>query len=145
MEVPTCLLLVEDDDDHAEVVSRALAGKLELHRVSDGEEALDYVFRREKYADEALSPEPGLILLDLRLPKMNGLDVLKTIKTSAEKRHIPCVIMTTSEAERDILSAYRYYANGYLVKPLDFRKFSLMMDSVGEYWMEWNRKPVKTS
>jgi len=135
------ILLVEDDDDHAEVVVRALSPKIQIRRVADGEEALDYVFHRGNYTDPAVNPEPGLILLDIRLPKMNGLDVLKTVKASAEARHIPCVIMTTSEAERDILSAYRYHANSYLVKPLDFIEFSGMMRALGEYWLEWNRKP----
>jgi CheY-like chemotaxis protein len=141
---PLQILLVEDDDDHAEVVFRALAGHLvvnRIYRVADGEAALDYVFRRGPYADPALSPTPNVILLDLRLPRVDGLEVLKTIKDSATTRHIPVVVLTSSEAERDMVSAYEHYANSYLVKPVDFGKFTGMMQALGFYWLAWNRRP----
>ena len=141
---PLQILLVEDDDDHAEVVSRALAGHLvvnQINRVADGEAALDYVFRRGPYADQALSPVPGVILLDLRLPRVDGLEVLETIKNSVATRHIPVVVLTSSEAERDMVSAYQHYANSYLVKPVDFGKFTRMMQALGFYWLAWNRSP----
>ena len=95
------ILLVEDDDDHAEIVARGLANssvESRLHRVSDGEAALNYVFRRGPYADAGLSPGPNLILLDLRLPVVDGIEVLRTIKASPELRDIPVVMLTTSSA-----------------------------------------------
>jgi CheY-like chemotaxis protein len=141
---PLQILLVEDDDDHAEVVFRALAGHLvvnRIYRVADGEAALDYVFRRGPYADPALSPAPGVILLDLRLPRVDGIEVLRTIKESIETRHIPVVVLTTSDAERDMVSAYQNYANSYLVKPVNFSNFTGMMQALGFYWLAWNRSP----
>src|SRR5579863_4004782 len=130
------ILLVEDDDDHAEIVTRALAMNRvmnRVHRVSDGEAALDYVFRRGNCADPALSPRPNVILLDLRLPRIDGLEVLRSIKESVELRSIPVVVLTTSEAERDVTSAYDRYANSYLVKPVEFDKFTEMMHTLGIY------------
>jgi CheY-like chemotaxis protein len=139
------ILLVEDDDDHAEIVERGLETNRvlnQIHRVSDGEAALDYVFRRGRYADPALSPRPNVILLDLRLPRVDGLEVLRTIKESAELRSIPVVVLTTSDAERDVTSAYDHHANSYLVKPVEFGKFTEMMHTLGFYWLAWNREPI---
>jgi CheY-like chemotaxis protein len=139
------ILLVEDDDDHAEIVTRGLAVNRvlnQIHRVADGEAALDYVFRRGAYADPALSPRPNVILLDLRLPRVDGLNVLRTIKESDEVRNIPVVVLTTSDAERDVTSAYDHRANSYLVKPVDFDKFTEMMHTLGFYWLAWNREPA---
>lgn len=139
------ILLVEDDDDHAEIVIRELANNRvinQIHRVSDGEAALDYVFRRGIYAHPAGSPRPNVILLDLRLPRVDGLEVLRIIKESAELRSIPVVVLTTSSAERDVTSAYDHYANSYLVKPVEFNKFAEMMNTLGFYWLAWNREPV---
>jgi two-component system response regulator len=139
------ILLVEDDDDHAEIVSRGLVNNRVLnhiHRVPDGEAALDYVFRRGVYADPDLSPRPNVILLDLRLPRVDGLEVLRTIKESEETRSIPVVVLTTSDAERDVTSAYDRHANSYLVKPVEFDKFTQMMQTLGFYWLAWNREPV---
>jgi CheY-like chemotaxis protein len=139
------ILLVEDDDDHAEIVIRELANNRilnQIHRVSDGEAALDYVFRRGIYADPAASPRPNVILLDLRLPRVDGLEVLRIIKEAAELRSIPVVVLTTSSAERDVTSAYDHYANSYLVKPVEFTKFGEMMNTLGFYWLAWNREPV---
>jgi two-component system response regulator len=142
---PLQILLVEDDDDHAEVVVRALANDLavsQIHRVADGEAALDYVFRRGIYAEPAKSPRPGVILLDLRLPRVDGIKVLQTIKESKEMRRIPVVILTTSEEERDMESAYQNHANSYLVKPVNFNNFTEMMRALGFYWVAWNRNQL---
>jgi two-component system response regulator len=139
------ILLVEDDDDHAEIVARALTTNRvlnQIHRVPDGEAALDYVFRRGIYGAPAVSPRPTVILLDLRLPKVDGLEVLRTIKETKETRSIPVVVLTTSDAERDVTSAYDHFANSYLVKPVDFGKFTEMMHALGFYWLAWNREPV---
>ena len=141
---PLVILLVEDNPDHTELVRRSfqdhrVANK--IHHVPGGEAALDYVFRRGEYADPQKSPRPHVILLDLRLPKIDGLEVLRVIKADEELRRIPVVILTTSEAERDIARAYENYANSYLVKPVGFDKFTQLMDDLGFYWLCWNRRP----
>jgi CheY-like chemotaxis protein len=82
-----------------------------------------------------------VILLDLRLPKIDGLEVLKEIKNDEELRRIPVVVLTTSEAESDLAQAYEHHANSYLVKPVDFGKFTQLMDDMGFYWLGWNRQP----
>jgi CheY-like chemotaxis protein len=142
------ILLVEDDDDHAEIVARSLATKpmnAMLHHVSDGEMALDFLFRRGRYEDTGLSPRPHMILLDLRLPKVDGCEVLRTVKASPELRSIPVVILTTSAAERDVALAYGNHANSYLVKPVVFEEFSEMMRVLGLYWLALNHHPVTAS
>jgi len=136
------ILLVEDDDDHAEIVSRALAAsgmKGNLLRFPDGEAALDYLFRREPWTDPATSPRPQVILLDLRLPRLDGCEVLRIVKESLELRGIPVVILTTSDAERDIASAYGNHANSYLVKPVIFGDFAEMVRTLRLYWLTLNR------
>jgi len=141
---PIVILLVEDDDAHAEIVRRnfetsRLANRL-MH-VSDGQSALDYLYQREKFCDQALSPRPGIILLDLRLPKVDGLDILKIIKADPDLSRIPVVILTTSKAEEDKVKAYDNRANSYLVKPVDFAQFTKLMDTFGYYWLAWNQYP----
>jgi CheY-like chemotaxis protein len=138
---PILVMLVEDNPDHAELVKRTLAEHRVLNRIlhfHDGESALDYVFRRGEHADPAQSPRPHAILLDLRLPGVDGLDVLTQLKESAELRTIPVVILTTSEADRDVARAYAHYANSYLVKPVGFDQFTKMMEDLGFYWLGWN-------
>jgi len=138
------ILLVEDNAAHAELVKRSLEDHRvanRIHHVTNGEAALDYLFRRGAYADPAMSPRPHLILLDLRLPRMDGLEVLKEIKTGKKVHRIPVVILTTSDAERDVARAYAYHANSYLVKPIDFARFTQLMDKLGFYWLGWNRSP----
>ena len=138
------ILLIEDNDDHAELVSRCFEDHHVANRfirVSDGEAALAYLFRRAPFADDEQFPLPNLILLDLRLPKVDGLDVLIQIKSSDALRQIPVVILTSSEAEKDIVKAYQHYVNSYLVKPLDFDKFKALMDDLGFYWLCWNTRP----
>ncbi len=141
---PVTVLLVEDNAAHAELVLRSfedhrIANK--IYHVSDGEVALDYLFRRGGYADPAKSPMPHLVLLDLRLPKMDGLEVLKEIKSSKELEKIPTVIFTTSSAEMDVAKAYEHHANSYLVKPVNFEKFNQLMNDIGFYWLAWNYHP----
>ena len=139
------VLLVEDDPDHADLVKFALAecrpkAKV-VHHVSDGEAALDYLFRRGDFTDPGRSPRPHLILLDLRLPKVDGLAVLKEIKTSSDEelRRTPVVVLTSSEADSDAAAAYDCKANSYLVKPVDFEKFHQLVEDLGYYWLVWNR------
>ncbi len=141
---PVLVMLVEDNADHAELVIRTL----EEHRIAnqvrhflDGQSALDYLFRRGEYAGPPNTPLPHVILLDLRLPRVDGIDVLKTIKESDELKTIPVVILTTSEAEKDVARAYYNHVNSYLVKPVGFEEFRKMMDDLGFYWLGWNVNP----
>ena len=141
---PVLVMLVEDNIDHAELVIRTL----EDHRIAnkiqhflDGEAALDYLLRREQYADPKTSPRPHLILLDLRLPRVDGLEVLQAIKNNDELKNIPVVVLTTSEAEKDVTRAYNNYVNSYLVKPVGFDEFSKLMNDLGFYWLGWNTHP----
>jgi len=137
------VLLVEDNVDHAELVLRTFDDHripIRIHHVTDGEAALDYLLRRGRFAEPEQSPRPHLILLDLRLPRVDGLEVLQEIKGSEDLQEIPTVILTTSEAERDVARAYQHHANSYLVKPVDFAKFTKLMDDLGLYWLGWNRR-----
>ncbi len=141
---PVLVLLIEDNVDHAELVMRTLADHRIANRIQhimDGQTALDYLFRRGDYADPRSSPRPHLVLLDLRLPRVDGLDVLKAIKESEELRQVPVVVLTTSEAERDVARAYHYHANSYLVKPVGYDDFGELMDDLGFYWLSWNINP----
>lgn len=141
---PIVVLLAEDDLAHAEIVRRNLESSRianRLEHVADGQEALDYLYHRHAYSDPERSPRPGLILLDLRMPKIDGLEVLKTIKGDADLACIPVVVLTTSAAETDVARAYSCHANSYLVKPLDFEKFSQLMEAFGYYWLVWNQNP----
>ena len=140
---PILVMLVEDNIDHAELVIRTL----EEHRVAnhvrhflDGQSALDFLFRRGEFAGET-TPRPHVILLDLRLPRVDGIVVLKTIKEDEELKSIPVVVLTTSEAEKDVARAYYNHANSYLVKPVGFEEFKKLMDDLGFYWLGWNTNP----
>lgn len=141
---PLTILLVEDNPDHAELVLRNMedfkvANKV-VH-VEDGEAALDYLHGKGEYADRKRFPLPHLMLLDLRLPKVDGLQVLKEVKCSDTLRALPVVILTTSDAERDLAMAYEYHANSYLTKPVDFNDFSSLLGDMGFYWLAWNKRP----
>lgn len=141
---PLTILLIEDNMDHAELVRRGFEDHRvanEIYHVLDGQAALDYLDRQGNYANANESPRPSVILLDLRLPKVDGLEVLEHIKTSEDLRTIPVVILTTSEAERDVTRAYDHNANSYLVKPVDFDKFAGLMNDLGFYWLGWNHFP----
>jgi CheY-like chemotaxis protein len=136
-----CVLYVEDDADHAELVLRSLERRnttAAVVHVGDGEAALDYLSKSER--DEV--PRPRLILLDLRLPKVDGLEVLRTLKASPAFAAIPVVILTTSANGQDISRAYQHHVNSYLVKPHDFSGFEAMVQELGEYWLLLNRQPA---
>jgi len=138
------ILLVEDDPAHAEIVRRNLSEFRVANRiihVADGQAALDYLFREGPFVDPKIHPRPDLVLLDLRLPKVDGLEVLRRIKEDQELKHIPTVILTTSAAESDMIGAYANGAGSYLVKPVDFEKFTKLMDAFGFYWLAWNKFP----
>ena len=141
---PLTILLVEDNPDHAELVLRNMEDFQVANRifhVEDGEAALDYLHGRGSYADRQQYPLPHLLLLDLRLPKVDGLQVLKEVKETAGLQALPVVVLTTSEAERDLAMAYEYHANSYLTKPVVFDKFSKLLRDMGFYWLVWNKRP----
>lgn len=134
------ILLVEDDDAHATLVTRNLNKHLhngQIHRVSNGEEALSYLLEKDSEICEAHN-QPTLILLDLRLPRIGGLEVLKEIKMHPRLKKIPTVVLTSSEAKGDVNTAYEYNANSYIVKPLDFSRFSELLKDLSNYWNSWN-------
>jgi CheY-like chemotaxis protein len=141
---PINILFVEDDPAHAEIVRRNLedfrVANCLIH-LADGQAALDYLFRQNGYADAQAHPLPHIILLDLRLPKVDGIEVLRRIKVDEKLKRIPCVVLTTSNAESDMASAYNYGADSYLVKPVDFEKFTKLLDAFGYYWLAWNKFP----
>ena len=141
---PLTILLVEDNPAHAELVIRSFESQRvanKIFHVWDGEEALDYLLRRGHYADPEKSPRPNVVLLDLRLPKIDGLEVLREIKSTEGLKRIPVVILTTSQAEIDASRAYDCHANSYLIKPLDFELFTRLMEELGFYWLGWNYNP----
>ena len=139
------ILLVEDDAAHAEIVKRNFANSRITNRiihVSDGQQALDYLYRRDGYSQPDSSPRPALVLLDLRLPKVDGLAVLKSIKDDPGLKNIPVVILTTSNAGTDISKAYSCGANSYLIKPVDFSRFSKLLEVVEYYWLVCHQQPL---
>jgi CheY-like chemotaxis protein len=141
---PITILLVEDDPAHAEIVRRNLDSFRVANRiihVQDGQAALDYLFQRNSYADTQANPRPDLILLDLRLPVVDGMEVLRQIKEDEALKRLPTVVLTTSSAETDMVNAYAHGAGSYLVKPVDFDKFTNLMEAFGFYWLAWNRFP----
>ncbi len=126
------ILLVEDNPDHVELITKEIKGRGgvigEIRVVKDGQEALDYLFRQNKFSSPESSPRPGLILLDLKLPKIDGLDVLKRIRESTDLDGIPVVVLTTSAHESDIIKSYKNGTNLYITKPVRYETF---IDAVG--------------
>jgi len=138
---PLTILLVEDDLPHAELVKRGLEAHQianRIYHVTDGEAALDYLFRQGVYADPVTSPRPHVVLLDLRLPRLSGLEVLREIRASRDLDAISVVILTSSTAAQDATSAYAQHANSYVVKPADFTQFMQLIHDLGFYWLGWN-------
>lgn len=134
-------LLVEDDDTHAHLVMRSLDKARvtnEVFRVKDGVEAMAFLEQKGAHAER---PRPDVVLLDLKLPKMDGHEVLSEIKSDPELKQIPVVIMTTSDTEMDREKAYQHHANSYVVKPVDFEKFRTLVDELSLYWGVWNEPP----
>ena len=132
------ILLVEDNLQDIEITRRAFAKgrmKNELIVVRDGEEALDYLFRRGSFQNPLSSPRPGMILLDLNLPKVGGLDVLKKIKQDESLRSIPVIVMTVSPKEEDVVRSYNLGVNTYIQKPIEFDNFMRVVITFNEYWI----------
>jgi two-component system response regulator len=139
------ILLVEDNPADAELTLRALKKRNlanRVIRVYDGEEALDFIFARGQYSARQIENKPRVILLDLKLPKVDGLEVLRAVKSDPRTQVIPVVMLTSSKEEKDIIESYRLGANSYIVKPVDFDKFLAAVDELGLYWLLINQPPV---
>jgi len=138
------ILLVEDNPDDEELTLRALKKNNILNQVTivrDGAEALDYLFCQGAYAGRDASLQPAVTLLDLKLPKVEGLEVLKRLRADERTRLLPVVILTSSSEEQDLISGYRLGANSYIRKPVDFTKFMEAVRQVGLYWLMMNEPP----
>jgi len=130
------ILLVDDDEDDILITRRAFERyepKNTLYVVRDGDEALDFIYHRGNYKDKSI-PAPRLIFLDINMPKMNGIEVLRRLKNDPEKRRIPVVILTTSQREQDKIESYNLGVNSYIVKPVDFNKFIEAISTINLYW-----------
>ncbi|PJJ84881.1 response regulator [Mucilaginibacter auburnensis] len=139
------LLLVEDNISDAELTIRSLKkvglANTMLH-VKDGAEALDYIFSKGEYVDRNSIKNPKLILLDIKMPKVDGIEVLRQIKNNEATRNIPVVIMTSSKEEQDIITSYSLGANSYIVKPVNFEGFCKAVADLGSYWLINNQPPI---
>ena len=138
------ILLVEDNPQDVELTIRALKKRNLANRVyvvEDGAEALDFLFNRGKYENRESSQRPKVVLMDIKLPKLNGLEVLRVIKNDGALRSIPVVMVTSSREDPDIRTAYQLGANSYVVKPVDFDAFVDAMSSLGFYWLLINEAP----
>ena len=139
------ILLVEDNPDDVELTLHALRKENlanSIHVARDGEEALEFLFCNGVHAGRSFEHPPKLILLDLKLPKVDGMEVLKRLKADARTRTIPVVILTSSKEDRDLVMGYNLGANSYIQKPVDFDQFRQMVKSVGLYWLVINQPPV---
>ena len=144
-EAPVEILLVEDNPADEELTihtlkANHLANNIQI--VRDGAEALDFIFRTGAFADRATDEFPKVILLDLKLPKVDGLEVLRRLRDDPRTRSIPVVVLTSSREERDIVESYRLGVNSYIVKPVDFTQFAEMVRQLGLYWLLLNQPPL---
>lgn len=137
------ILLVEDNPDDAEMALRALDKNNIANSilwVKDGEEALDYLYKRGKFEGKKINNFPKIILLDLKLPKVDGKEVLRIIKNDPEKKVIPVIVLTSSKEETDIVESYKLGVNSYIVKPVDFDNFVKAVNNIGLYWLLLNQQ-----
>lgn len=143
---PSIILMADDDADDRVLARDALQESRvinELHFVEDGEELMDYLLHRKRYADPASAPRPSLILLDLNMPRKDGREALQEIKSHPELRRIPVVILTTSKAGEDVYRSYDLGANSFITKPVTFNGLVHLMKSIGCYWIEFVELPEK--
>jgi CheY-like chemotaxis protein len=139
------ILMADDDEDDCMLAHEALAESRlanELHIVKDGEELMDYLYHRGKYTEEKSSPRPGLILLDLNMPKKDGREALKEIKADTNLKRIPVIVLTTSRAEEDVYRTYDLGANSFIIKPVTFASLVEVMKTIGKYWFEIVELPI---
>jgi two-component system, response regulator len=139
------ILLVEDNPSDAELTLHALKKNKvanQIHLVRDGAEALDFIFGTGAYAERDVARRPKVILLDIKLPKVDGLEVLRAIKSDERTRTIPVVMLTSSREDRDIVEGYNLGVNSYIVKPVEFDQFTNAVRELGMYWLLLNRPPV---
>jgi CheY-like chemotaxis protein len=139
------ILLVEDNPDDVELTLHALRRERlanNMFTVRDGEEALEFLFCSGRFGERSFDHPPRLVLLDLKLPKLNGLEVLKRVKQDPRTKPVPVVILTSSKEERDLVASYNLGANSYIQKPVDFDQFREIVKSVGLYWMVINQRPL---
>ncbi|HPR64449.1 MAG TPA: response regulator [Thermoanaerobaculia bacterium] len=144
-QLPITILMAEDDPDDRMLTREALAESRlanDFYCVEDGEELMDYLYRRGKFQDSVKSPRPGLILLDLNMPRMDGREALKAIKADPSLRQIPIVILTTSKEEEDIFRTYDLGANSFITKPVTFEALVDVMKTLGQYWLQIVELPV---
>jgi CheY-like chemotaxis protein len=137
--------MADDDEDDCMLAREALTESRlanDLYIVRDGEELMDYLYRRGQYANPNISPRPGLILLDLNMPKKDGREALREIKNNPELRRIPVVVLTTSKAEEDIYRSYDLGANSFIIKPVTFAALVEVMKTIGKYWFEIVELPL---
>lgn len=140
------ILLVEDNPDDVELTVHALRREKLANDITvarDGEEALDFVFCRGQHSDRSFQNPPRLILLDLKLPKIEGLDVLRAIKADPRTKAVPVVIMTSSREERDLVESYKLGVNAYVQKPVDFEQFRGIVKELGLFWLVINQAPPR--
>ena len=138
------ILLVEDNPNDVELTLRALKKNNltnRVHVVKDGAEALEYIFANGAYAHRKIEDHPRVILLDLKLPKVDGLEVLRKIKSDERTKVIPVVVLTSSKEERDLVESYKLGANSYITKPVDFESFVKAVSELGLYWLLLNQPP----
>jgi two-component system response regulator len=142
------ILLVEDNKDDVELTLHALRKEKlanSIHVARDGEEALDFLFCNGPHSSRSFNQPPRLVLLDLKLPKVDGMEVLRRLKADPRTRTIPVVILTSSREERDLVQGYGLGANSYIQKPVDFEQFRETVKSAGFYWLLINQRPVPTA
>jgi two-component system, response regulator len=142
------ILLVEDNPNDEELTLYALRKNNIFNQIQvmrDGAEALEYIFCTGAFADRQINNPPKVVLLDLKLPKVDGLEVLERIKADARTRIIPVVVLTSSQEERDIVESYQLGVNSYIVKPVDFEQFNEAVRHIGLYWMLLNKTPLYKS
>jgi len=138
------ILLIEDNPDEAELAIRSLKKNNlanNLVHIDDGAEALDYIFCRGKYAGNDISFTPKVILLDLKLPRVGGLEILRQVKTDERTKFIPVVILTSSKEDSDLIEGYNLGVNSYIVKPVNFESFAKAISELGMYWVILNQQP----
>jgi CheY-like chemotaxis protein len=148
MRRPIVILLTDDDEEDLQMTLEALRESRlgnDLRTTRDGEELMDYLLRRGRYADPSDSPMPGLILLDLNMPKKNGREALAEIKANTDLRQIPVIVLTTSKAEEDIFRSYDLGVNSFITKPVTFAGLVEAMKVLSQYWFEIVELPCRTS